>query len=119
MSERKHKITQIYRRYVSLTVRPGSVEDALLLTLLGQRTFLTSVAHVSPFTDVWNRRADVCTASYFVLDVSPETWLSKGNLCERKYATCSLAQKLSTLPNKSGGIESSWAKPHNVTMWLP
>ena len=38
MSERKHKITQIYRRYVSLTVRPGSVEDALLLTLLGQRT---------------------------------------------------------------------------------
>jgi hypothetical protein len=29
-------------RYVSLTVKPETVEDALLLALLGQRTFQTS-----------------------------------------------------------------------------
>ena len=33
------KITRIDGRYVSLTARPETVEDALLLTLLGQRTF--------------------------------------------------------------------------------
>ncbi|MBZ5505676.1 MAG: hypothetical protein LAO78_09320 [Acidobacteriia bacterium] len=33
------KITRTEGRYVSLTARPGSIEDALLLTLLGQRTY--------------------------------------------------------------------------------
>jgi hypothetical protein len=33
------KITRVEGRYVSLTVRPSTVEDALMVMLLGQRTF--------------------------------------------------------------------------------
>jgi hypothetical protein len=33
------KITRVDGRYVSLTARPDTIEDALLLVLLGQRTF--------------------------------------------------------------------------------